>query len=121
MTRREDGVMNQKARLMIAILAGLCLLAMMACAGAGNNLSGPRNQADEAKIDAAALDAYKWCPDEWRAAEMMMRHAEKLMQSQQFDLARATMQEALRLYRLATECAAKKRRERSMPVPIPVR
>jgi len=113
--------MNQYARLITAIIAGFFLLVMMACAGAGANLSGAQNQVEEAKIDAAALDAYKWCPDQWRAAEMMMRHAERLMQSQQFDLARATMQEALRLYRQATECAAKRHRERAMPMPVPVR
>ncbi len=111
--------MNRLLRLLLVLTVGLGLPILSACAGVGANLSGAQNQVEEAKIDAASLDADKYCPDEWRAAEMMVRHSERLMRSQQYDLARATLQEALRLYRLATECAAKRKQERRMPLPVP--
>ncbi|HPQ70742.1 MAG TPA: hypothetical protein PKW95_16580 [bacterium] len=111
--------MKHILRLLLVLTVCLGLPMLLACAGAGANLSGAQNQVEEAKIDAASLDADKYCPDEWRAAEMMVRHSERLMQSQQYDLARATLQEALRLYRQAAECAANRKRERRMPAPVP--
>jgi len=111
--------MKRLLRLLFFLTVALSPPVMFACAGAGTNFTSSQHRVEEAKIDAAALDADKYCPDEWRAAEMMVRQSERLMQSQQYDLARTTLQEALRLYRLAAECAAKRKQEQRMPLPVP--
>jgi len=97
------------------------VLLVAGCAGTGHRLSGLENEIDRARLDAASLDAQRWCAGEWNAAESLMQKAQEFLDAGQDEMAASAMQQALLLYRSAAECAARRRQQNRMPFPQRIR
>jgi hypothetical protein len=101
------------------IIVTTFIMLVFACASPGRlPLSSLQTQMEDARLDAASVDAQRRCPDEWAAAENMAWRAEQFHKNGQDDSAAAALKFAVDLYHNAARCAAQARDRELMPNPL---
>ncbi len=103
-----------KRYLFVVVLSVVAMFLLASC-GPPEGYDLVKQNALNAKNEAKANEAEKYCPEQWAAAEQVMNQAMTADEQEEWEAAMPLFQEATNLYNQAKMCAIKKKAELAKP------